>query len=100
MRSVIAKLSELMGVKQLYAGVITVSIEVNLNISTRMFHKLVIRIHELGFKLERVSLVNNEYFEAVHRKYDTGESIILHYLPINGFIIYSVIYRKQGETIK
>ena len=100
MKPVIAKLSELLGVKELYANVIMVSAEIGLQLTDEMFGQLVNRIQELGFKLERVSLVNNEYLEAIHRKYDTGESIILHYLPVNGFIIYSVIYRKQGETIK
>ena len=100
MRHVIAKLSELLRVNELYANAISLSVEVNLNITDQMFSQLVGKIQELGFKLERVSLVNNQYLEAVHRKYNTGESIVLHYLPVNGFIIYDITYRKQGVTVK
>jgi len=100
MKHVIAKISELLGVNELYADAVVLSVEVNLNITDQMFGQLVDKIKELGFRLERVNLINNEHLEAVHRKYDTGESIILHYLPVNGFIIYSITYRKQGVTVK
>jgi len=100
MKSVISKLSELMGVKQLHADVITVSIELNISISTRMFHKLVMQIREMGFKLEKVNFNDDGYFEAVHRDYETGESITVKYVPVDGFIIRSIVYRKSGDVVK
>ena len=100
MKPVVAKLSELMGVKQLHADVITVSIELNIGISTRMFHKLVMQIREMGFKLEKVNFNDDGYFEAVHRDYETGESITVKYVPVDGFIIRSIVYRKSGDVVK
>jgi len=100
MKPVVAKLSELMGVKQLHADVVTVSIELNIGISTRMFHKLVMQIRELMFKLEKVNFNDDGYFEAVYRNYETGESITVKYVPIEGFFLHSVVYRKAGDTVK
>ncbi len=99
-KPVISKLTELMGVKQLHVNIVTLSIELNIGISTRIFHKLVMQIREMGFKLEKVDFNDDGYFEAVHRNYETGESITVKYVPIDGFIIHSITYRKSGDVVK
>ena len=100
MRPVIAKLSELMQVKELYANVATLRIDVDLSMSEKKFHQFVKQIQFLGFKLERVTLNDEGYFDAIYRNYETGESIIVSYVPVDQFIIHSITYYRRGGAVR
>ena len=99
-KPVIGKLSELVKVKELHANVVTLGIEVDLSLSEKRFHQFVKQIETLGFKLERVTFGEDGYFDAIYRNYETGESIVVSYVPIDQFIIHSITYHKRGDMVK
>jgi len=99
-KPVISKIFELMGIKELYINSIRLTIEVDLKISEKRFRQLVKEIEGLGFKLEDVGWDDNGYFDAIYRNYSTGENIVMSYVPVDGYTIRSITYRKQGDTVK